>query len=51
MYPRNTSARLISALASVLSTALTISAVLALADHYSEATQWASARPVTVAQR
>jgi hypothetical protein len=42
---------MISALASVLSTALTIGAVLALADHYSEEAQWASARPVAIAQR
>jgi hypothetical protein len=52
MNVKNASVRLVFALASVLSTVVTLGSVLALADHYnSEAAQWASARPAVVAQR
>ena len=51
MYAKSTSARLIFAVASVLSTLSTLGSVLALADHYSEAPQLAMARPVSIAQR
>jgi hypothetical protein len=49
---KNASVRLVFALASVLSTVVTLGSILALADHYNnEAAQWASARPAVVAQR
>jgi hypothetical protein len=51
MNAKNVSVRLILAIASVLSTTLTLGSVLALADHYGDSAQWASARPVAVAQR
>lgn len=51
MYAKSTSARLIFAVASVLSTLFTLGSVLALADHYSETPQLAMARPVSIAQR
>ena len=48
---KNASVRLVFALASVLTTVVTLGSILALADHYNEAAQWASARPAVVAQR
>lgn len=48
---KNTSVRLAFALASVLTTAVMPGSVLALAEHYTEAAQWASARAVVLAQR
>jgi hypothetical protein len=48
---KNTSVRLVFAVASVLSAAVTLGSILALADHYNEQSQWASARAIVVAQR
>jgi hypothetical protein len=51
MNAKNTSVRLVFAVASVLSTAVTLGSILALADHYNKTSQWASARAVVVAQQ
>ena len=52
MNIKNASVRLVFALASILSTGVTLGSILALADHYNnEAAQWAYARPAVVAQR
>ena len=48
---KNASVRLVFAVASVLTTVVTLGSVLALADHYNETAQWASARAVVLAQR
>jgi hypothetical protein len=48
---KNTSVRLAFALASALTTAVTLGSVLALAEHYNEAAQWAAVRSVVIAQR
>lgn len=50
MYAKNTSSHLIFGVASVLSKAVTLGSVLALADHYSGASLWALANSVSVAQ-
>ncbi len=51
MNAKNTSVRLAFALVSAVTTAVTLGSVLALAEHYTEAAQWATARPVVLAQR
>jgi hypothetical protein len=51
MNAKNTSIRLAFAFASVLTTLLTLGSVVALAHHYGETAQWASAQPVIIAQR
>jgi hypothetical protein len=50
MNAKNASVRLILAIASAVSTALTLGSVLALADHYGNSAQWASVRAPVVAQ-
>jgi hypothetical protein len=50
MNVKNTSVRLVFALVSALKTAATLGSVLALAEHHTEAAQWAAARPVVLAQ-
>jgi hypothetical protein len=51
MNAKNTFVRLVFALASALTTAVSLGSVLALAEHYTEAAQWAAVRPVVIAQR
>jgi hypothetical protein len=51
MNAKNTSVRLAFALASALTTVITFGSVLALAEHYNDAAQWAAVRPLVIAQR